>query len=180
MKPMHSVSIGRSLLLVGLLASTPALVQAGERTTSGHEGFVAGLTLGTGLTSPCNAGDCPMNAAGSAHIGAMARRDLAILADFSVVRAGGGKPGSLGAAALAVRYGPADRFGLEAGAGGSRTFDWSDWGDARNPQRRRLTGIAGAGFEILRGDVFVVDLQARSAFTADNHSFAAGIGFNWY
>lgn len=177
---MNCASIVRSLSFVGILAST-ALAQAGEGASSDRKGFVAGLSLGTGLTSPCKEADCPLNAAGSAHIGAMMTPSVAILADFNVVRAQRKVPGgSLGAVAAAVRVWPVERLWLQGGVGWSRTFDWSDWGEARDAGPRRLTGVAGAGLEILKGNVFVVDLQARSAFTSENHSFAFGIGFNWY
>ncbi len=168
----------RVMLLAALTLFLPALAGADGRSVGPRDGLMLGFSVGAGSTIHCEA--CT-NATGSLYAGVMARPDLAIVTDFSVVRGEDATPGSLGVAGIALQYWPAgDRFWLKGGVGLSRTFDWQDWGHATDVSRRRLSGIAGAGVEVLQGKTFAMDVQARVAFTGQTQSVAVGLGFNWF
>jgi hypothetical protein len=186
------------LLASLLLAAGPALAVADDfHRHATRDGFLVGFSLGFGSTFPCDV--CP-SLGGDIHIGAMAGRNVAVMADFNVV--GGdegplGEPGSLGVAAIAVQFWPVERFWLKGGVGVGNTFsfeedgdwgdDWDDdWNDEPGPDgdvttgKRRWAAIAAAGFELVQKGPFAMDLQVRGAFTDGNQSVQVGIGFNWY
>lgn len=188
---MKNTGSTAAIVAAALLCALPAAAQTAN--AGSRDGFIVGFGVGFGATYPCDS--CP-SFAGNFYVGAMASPNLAVMADFSVAGGDTDRPASdigtsrgLGLAtfALAVQFWPADRFWVRTGVGIGVPFDsdWDDWDDEWDHDvfdenhDRSWAGIVGAGYDITRKGRFVLDIQARGAFAADNQSVSLGLGFNW-
>lgn len=137
-----------------------------------REGFLIGFSLGFGAVYPC---DTCADFGGDFHVGAMASRRLAILAELSAV---GGEDHNDGLflATIAAQYWPSERFWVKAGLGIGEPLE-KEFDEAND---RRWGGIAAAGYEVARMGRFAFDLEVRGGFVRNRRSLALNLGFNWY
>jgi hypothetical protein len=178
------------VVLSAILWALPVAAETAKAGT--RDGFVFGFGVGFGATYPCDS--CP-SFAGSVYVGAMTARNVAVVADVSLM--GGDvdrdpsqvrSPRGLGLATftLGVQFWPHERFWLKTGVGIGVPFDseWDDWDEDfdkhyDNHYDRSWAGIVGAGYEVTRKGQFVLDLQARGAFASGQQGVSLGLGFNW-
>jgi len=167
-----------------------ALPVAAETAKAGpRDGFIIGFGVGFGATYPCDS--CP-SFAGSFYVGAMAARNVAVVADFALVGGDADRsPADLSSSrglglatfALGIQFWPHERFWLKTGVGIGVPFDSEidDWDHDTLDNRydRSWAGIVGAGYEVTRKGRFGLDIQARGAFASDHQSVSLGLGFNW-
>lgn len=90
-------------------------------------------------------------------MGAMASRNLAVLAEISAVRGGDHSRGGLLLATIAAHYWPSERFWVKGGFGIGEPVD----DQVVHGGDRRWGGIATAGYEVARKGRFAFDGQAR-------------------
>ena len=175
-----------AVFLAAILWAGPA---AAETDTAGaRNGFVIGFGVGFGATYPCDS--CP-SFAGSFYVGAMATRNVAVVADISLVggdvdrnpsRIRSSRGLGLATFTLGAQFWPHERFWLKTGVGIGVPFDsqWDTWNeDFDHHHDRSWAGIVGAGYEVTRKGRFVMDLQARGAFASKHQAVSLGLGFNW-
>lgn len=167
----------RTLLLSSLTAATllTSSVSADDAApapvTQEREGFLIGFSLGYGATFPC---DVCADLGGEFHVGAMANRRLAVLAEMSIVGGDEKSDGGLMLATIGVQYWPHERFWLKAGVGIGDSLD-----ETSDEERAWGTSVA-AGYQVARKGRFAFDVQARGAFVKDRRSAFVSLGFNWY
>lgn len=153
-------------LLLGLtLASATATAQtttapAAPSSGSQREGFLIGLSIGTGFSST-------YRPSFDFHIGGMAKRNVAVMVEFYALDKGDDR--TAGIVAASAQYWPAERLWLRGGIGyGSIDSD------------ARLAGIGGVGYEVVHAGRFALDVQLRGLVLKDGNGASINIGFNWY
>lgn len=164
-------------LLSGLTLMLLLASGAGAEDSAGapdqREGFLIGFSLGFGAVFPC---DTCADFGGEFHVGAMASRRLAVLADLSAVDSVESRNGGLLLATIGAQYWVSERFWVGGGLGIGEPFD--DYPVQESD--RRWGGIAAAGYEVARKGRFAFDIQTRGGFVRDRRSLALNLGFNWY
>jgi hypothetical protein len=157
------------VLSSGAMADDPpaAPPSDGER-----EGFLIGFSIGFGATFPC---DTCANFASEFHVGAMASRNLAVLAEIGGVGGDDRSGGGLLMATIGAQYWPVERFWIKGGVGIGDALD-----DQYGNSQRQWGATAAVGYEVASRGRFAFDVQARGGFTGDRQSFGVSVGFHWY
>jgi len=183
---MKAARATAAFLAVAILWAGPAAAEVAK--AGPRDGFVFGFGVGFGATYPCDS--CP-SFAGSLYVGARTARNVAVVADVSLVggdvdrnRAELRSSRGLGLATftLGIQFWPHERFWLKTGVGigvpaDSEVDAWNE--DFDNQHERSWAGIVGAGYEVTRKGRFVLDVQARGAFASQQQGVSLGFGFNW-
>jgi hypothetical protein len=167
--------VARVVLVAALSSGGPLAAQepaAPAPASPGREGFLIGFSLGFGSAHPC---DVCANFGGDFHVGAFAKKNLAVLGEIGAVGSDDEGEGLL-LAAIAVQYWPRERFWLKGGIGiGDSLANEFD-----RPDERKWGAMAAAGYEVTRKGRFAFDVQARGAVAGDRRSVGLNLGFHWY
>ncbi len=185
----------------GYYSAPPATLPGGFWDRGG--GLVWGISLGLGGMSskdgPIECQSCsysPVAVEVDAHLGGMLSPRLALLFEMqgnvqTVEEVGGGEGSkTLAQFALlaAAQYWVTPRFWLKGGLGfGTLSYNYNDsFGTQEEPIDDGGAFLVGAGYEILSGRDFAVDLQGRyvvGSYDGINDQISSGtigIGVNWY
>lgn len=137
-----------------------------------RQGFLIGFSLGFGATFPC---DTCADFASEFHLGAMASRNLAVLAEIGGVGGDDRSGGGLLMVTIGAQYWPVERFWIKGGVGIGDALD-----DQYGQSQRQWGATAAVGYEVASRGRFAFDVQARGGFTTDRQSFGVSVGFHWY
>ena len=169
---------GVRLAVAGALLGT--VLGAGEAGAADRNGFIWGFSVGGGSLS-CDGCETESGVAVGVHGGGMIDPKLAVLFDGQGVGISeqNGSTTVFVVDSLALRYWAAERLWVQGGVG-IGSIDNSRFGKTQNG----LGFMAGAAFELTKGDDFILDLQGRFGTASIDgqrlNSVSAHLGFNWY
>jgi hypothetical protein len=173
--------LGAGLIVsAALLLAGPAAAQdQTPKPAPGRDGFLIGFSFGFGASYPC---DTCAGFGGDFHVGAFAKKNLAVLFELGAVGADEREEG-LALATISVQYWPSERFWVRGGVGMGGSFivdDFDDFDDDVRTDERGWGGSAAVGYEIARKGRFAFDVQLRGATATGRTSVGLNLGFHWY